>query len=91
MSLSVFDGPLCWSAPHDVIALVRLNFHVWDEREYEFDQFIHASFSPLLQLEKALETYQFLIYVGTELDTAIEASLFLVDGCSGHHFSLAEV
>lgn len=86
LNVVVFLGdPFCLSAPHNVIALVRLNFHVWDEREYEFDQLVHASFSSLFQLEKALEAHQSLIYIGTELDTTIEASLFLVDTRPRHH------
>jgi hypothetical protein len=81
------ENPFRWSAARNAIALVCLNFHVWDEREYEFDEFIHASFSSLLQLKKALEAYQSLMYFGTELDTAIEAPLFLVVRHGGHHLS----
>lgn len=91
MSSSLLDGPFCWSAAHNVMALVRLKFHVWDEREYEFDQFVHVSFSSLFQLKKALQAYQPLIYVGAELDTAIEAPLFLVVRHWGHHFFLVEM
>ena len=64
----------CSSAFYDIVVLVRLDLHIRDEGEYEFDQLIHAAFSPLLQLEKALKAYQFLVYFGTYLDTSVEAS-----------------
>jgi hypothetical protein len=47
----------CCFASQSVVAFVRLDLHVRDEGEQEFDQLIHASFSPLLQLEKTLEAH----------------------------------
>ena len=83
--------PFRWSATQNVIAFVRLDLHVRDEGEHEFDQLIHASFSSLFQLEKALEADQSLVYFGAELDATIEASLFPVIRHRGHHFFLVEV
>jgi len=91
-NVALFLGrPFRWSATQNVIAFVRLDLHVRDEGEHEFDQLIHASFSSLFQLEKALEAHQSLVYFGAELDTTIEASLFLVVRHWGHHFFLVEV
>jgi hypothetical protein len=74
----------------NIIILIRVNLQVWDERQNEFDQLIHAPFLSLLQLKKALEAHQLLVNLGADLDTAVETPLLLGSRRPWHEFHLVE-
>ena len=79
------------SSLYDVIVLIHVNLQVRYEGEDELDQFIHATFTPLFQLEKALKTNQALVHLTAYLYAAAQAPLLALFEWSRHYFFLVEM